>query len=224
MLEMEKALEKLAATAERGAYYRYATLYKKVDDLLEKYDVKRFWRFSIQAIESDVPPERKTRLLLEYQPVEEELAKQALLDGRYVLETTVDKSTMSTTAVQDAYKALNHAERSFRHIKSFLKIRPMYHRIRPRIRAHVLICFLAYYLVKQCELLFRSKGDGREVEKTLRRWDQLCISRQVLTVGEYSTASWNWQLGEMGCQIQQEMKALGVWKFVARYRHSLLPS
>lgn len=111
--------------------------------------------------------------------IRREIARQELLDGKYVLETTVSREKMDAKKVRGSYQSLKYAERNFRHINSFLDIRPMYHRRRWRIKAHVLICFLAYYLVKQCEFEFRAKGETREVEEILRYWDKLRLSQHV---------------------------------------------
>lgn len=85
----------------------------------------------------------------------------------------------------------------------------------------MLICFLAYYLVKQCEIKFRAKGETREVEEILRCWDKLRLSQHVLQAEGYESKEWNWQLGELGLKIKKEMEQLELWKSVDRYRHSL---
>jgi hypothetical protein len=69
------------------------------------------------------------------------------LDGIYVLRTSVPTADLDTTAVITAYKNLARVERDFRSIKTDdLDLRPIYHRLEDRVRAHVLICMLATYL------------------------------------------------------------------------------
>ncbi len=73
---------------------------------------------------------------------------EAALDGIYVLRTSVPATELDPAAVVDSYKNLAHVERDFRSIKTDdLDLRPIHHRLDERVRAHVLICLLAYYLV-----------------------------------------------------------------------------
>jgi len=90
------------------------------------------------------------------------------------------------------------------------------------VRAHVLICFLAYFLIKHLELSFRERGDEREVELILRFWDKLRLCEHCVEARGYRSTAWQWQLGELGQSIQEEMKNLQVSSAVDRYRHSLL--
>jgi hypothetical protein len=72
---------------------------------------------------------------------------EAALDGFYVLRTPVPAGELDAAAVVTAYKNLKYVERDFRHIKSDdLDLRPVFHRLKERVRAHVLICMLACYL------------------------------------------------------------------------------
>jgi hypothetical protein len=73
---------------------------------------------------------------------------EAELDGIYVLRTSVDTDTLDPAGVVDSYKKLANIERDFRIIKTDdLDLRPIHHRLDERVRAHVLICLLACYLV-----------------------------------------------------------------------------
>jgi hypothetical protein len=72
---------------------------------------------------------------------------EAALDGFYVLRTPVPASDLDAPGVVTAYKNLKYVERDFRHIKSDdLDLRPVFHRLEERVKAHVLICMLACYL------------------------------------------------------------------------------
>jgi hypothetical protein len=72
---------------------------------------------------------------------------EAALDGFYVLRTPVPASQLDASAVVTAYKNLKYVERDFRHIKSDdLDLRPVFHHLEERVKAHVLICMLACYL------------------------------------------------------------------------------
>jgi len=73
---------------------------------------------------------------------------EAELDGIYVLRTSVPADTLNPAAVVGSYKNLANVERDFRIIKSDdLDLRPIHHRLEDRVKAHVLICLLACYLV-----------------------------------------------------------------------------
>jgi hypothetical protein len=65
-----------------------------------------------------------------------------------VLRTTIEESDLDAPGVVDAYKALSHVERDFRHLKiDDIDLRPIHHRLEARVRSHVFICMLASYLV-----------------------------------------------------------------------------
>ena len=71
-----------------------------------------------------------------------------MLDGFYVLRTPVPAHELDAAAVVTAYKNLKYVERGFRHIKSDdLDLRPVFHRLEERVKAHVLVCMLGCYLV-----------------------------------------------------------------------------
>jgi len=77
-----------------------------------------------------------------------QIEAEAALDGFYVLRTPLPASELDAPGVVSAYKNLKYVERDFRHLKADdLDLRPIYHRLEDRVKAHVLICMLACYLV-----------------------------------------------------------------------------
>jgi hypothetical protein len=75
------------------------------------------------------------------------IAAEAALDGIYVLRTNLPAHSLSATDAVKAYKSLARVERAFRSLKTVdLELRPVFHWAAPRVRAHVLLCMLAYYL------------------------------------------------------------------------------
>lgn len=75
------------------------------------------------------------------------IAAEAALDGIYVLRTNVPAASLSAADTVRAYKSLAGVERAFRSLKTVdLDLRPVFHWTAPRVRAHVLLCMLAYYL------------------------------------------------------------------------------
>jgi len=78
---------------------------------------------------------------------QDQIDAEAALDGFYVLRTPVPASQLPAPAVVTACKNLKYVERDFRHLKADdLDLRPIYHRLEERVKAHVLICMLACYL------------------------------------------------------------------------------
>lgn len=75
------------------------------------------------------------------------IGAEAALDGVYVVRTTVAEAVLDQIATVTAYKQLSTAERAFRSLKTVdLEVRPIYHRRADRVRAHVFLCMLAYYV------------------------------------------------------------------------------
>jgi len=84
---------------------------------------------------------------LTWQRRHEAIAQEAALDGIYVIRTSVPAQKMNAAAAVAAYKSLSHVERAFRSIKTVdLHVRPVFHYNSQRVRAHVFLCMLAYYV------------------------------------------------------------------------------
>jgi len=77
---------------------------------------------------------------------EQKITDEAALDGIYVIRTSLPTSALGTGAAVESYKALENVERVFRGLNTDLLIRPIRHRLEDRVRAHVLIRLLAYYV------------------------------------------------------------------------------
>ena len=85
--------------------------------------------------------------LLAYERKDQRIAEEAALDGFYVIRTDVPETALDAEQTVRAYKSLAKVERAFRSLKTVdLKIRPIHHRLPDRVRAHVLLCMLAYYV------------------------------------------------------------------------------
>jgi hypothetical protein len=77
----------------------------------------------------------------------DEITTEAALDGLYVVRTSLPTAALDDTATVRSYKSLSLVERAFRCLKTVdLQIRPVYHWLADRVRAHVFVCMLAYYL------------------------------------------------------------------------------
>jgi len=78
---------------------------------------------------------------------QDSIDQETALDGIYVVRTNVPANQLSSDKVVQAYKGLSNVEQAFRSLKSVdLKIRPVHHRLADRVRSHVLLCMLAWYV------------------------------------------------------------------------------
>jgi len=106
-----------------------------VGKMLDRYKMAK--HFDITITENDLVFQRRS------QPI----AAEASLDGIYVVRTNVKAQVLDGASTVAAYKGLANVERAFRSLKTVdLEIRPIHHRRGQRVRAHVLLCMLAYYL------------------------------------------------------------------------------
>ena len=87
----------------------------------------------------------------DYQRNEAQIDQEALFDGIYVIRTAEPQQRIGSEAVVRAYKQLKVNERAFRTMKTPLEIRPIYHRLEDRVRAHAFICMLACYVQFELE-------------------------------------------------------------------------
>ena len=82
-----------------------------------------------------------------WQRKQDSINAEAALDGLYVIRTSLAKTQLDANAVVAAYKSLSQVERAFRSIKTVdLQVRPVFHYSASRVRAHVFLCMLAYYV------------------------------------------------------------------------------
>jgi transposase len=82
-----------------------------------------------------------------YQRKTANIEREQSLDGIYVIRTSVSKEALTSQQVVAGYKSLSGVERAFRSLKSVdLQVRPIHHRLPGRVRAHILLCMLAYYV------------------------------------------------------------------------------
>lgn len=103
---------------------------------------------------------------------EEAIAQEKLFDGCYIISADVSAEQMKQTEVVAAYKKLSLVEQAFRNLKTVaLEIRPVYHKKDERIRSHVFLCVLAYYvqwhLEQRLKPLFEEDGQGKHRQWTM---------------------------------------------------------
>ena len=112
-----------------------AEIGKRVGAVLGRYKVGKHFRIEI------------TPTSFSYTRDDARIAQEAALDGLYVIRTNVPAEQLSAPETVRAYKRLSATERAFRSFKTVdLHVRPIYHHLADRVRAHVFLCFLAYYV------------------------------------------------------------------------------
>ena len=131
----EKLLAPIAARVTAGRLAGAAAIGVEVGKVISKYKTGK--HFAVTITNDSLTVERR----------QDRIDAEAALDGFYVLRTPIPASQLDGPAVVTAYKNLKYVERDFRHIKSGdLDLRPVFHRLEERVKAHVLICMLACYL------------------------------------------------------------------------------
>ena len=134
----EKALVKIRAMTEkkRNPLRGADKIALKVGAVIDRRHMAK--HFDLAITETGLAWSRKA----------EAIAAEAALDGVYVIRSSLPGEGFPAAAVVLAYKGLSHAERGFRDIKSGdLDVRPIHHRRAHRVRAHVFLCMLAYYVI-----------------------------------------------------------------------------
>jgi hypothetical protein len=131
----EKLLAPIIARVQAGRLTGAGPIGIEVGKVISRYKTGK--HFTVTITDTTLAVTRK----------QDQIGAEAALDGFYVLRTPVPAHQMDTAAVVTAYKNLKYVERDFRHIKSDdLDLRPVFHRLEERVKAHVLICMLACYL------------------------------------------------------------------------------
>src|SRR5438128_8606590 len=102
---------------------------------------------------------------------------ESIRDGLYLLGTNASAEQIPNAGVVSHYKNLLEVEDAFCHLKSYLRVRPVFHWRPDRVRNHVRICFLAYWLSATLELQWRQKDQPIEVHNLRRQRKALRLGR-----------------------------------------------
>ena len=139
--ELLKATEKVLAPITKATRRKRDPLRGKKDialrvgKIIDKYKMSKHFKLTI------------TYANFKYERKEEQIKAEAALDGSYVVRTSVPARTLTAEDTVSTYKRLSVVERAFRCIKTVdLKVRPIFHRLEKRVRAHIFLCTLAYYV------------------------------------------------------------------------------
>jgi transposase len=133
----EKQLEKIAAATKRPKrpLRGKQNIGLRAGKILNRYKMGKHFQLRIE--DDSFHYERKTA----------NIEREESLDGIYVIRTSVKQEVLSSQQVVASYKSLSGVERAFRSLKTVdLQVRPIHHRLPNRVRAHILLCMLAYYV------------------------------------------------------------------------------
>lgn len=137
LVKTEQALERIATATKRtkNRLRGAANIALSVGKVIDK---SKMGKHFILEIDED---------RFSYGRDEAKIAAEAALDGFYVIRTNVPTEELGPEETVTAYKSLSRVERAFRSMKTVdLKVRPIHHHLEDRVRAHVLLCMLAYYV------------------------------------------------------------------------------
>lgn len=130
-----KELDKVKGMVARGTLKGRDAIGVRVGKVVNKYKVAKHLRLEIQDAR------------VAFQIDEARVAAEAALDGIYVIRTSVSSERLDAADAVRHYKRLSDVERAFRSLKTIdLKVRPIRHRLEERVRAHIFLCMLAYYV------------------------------------------------------------------------------
>ena len=169
---LKRRLEKARSAVERGEVER------QIGRILGQ-NTRAAGAFDVTVIER---PDRKSGLEVSFREKEEWAAWSALTHGAYVLRTNVRDWT--SEELWRTYVQLADAEAAFRIQKSDLSIRPIWHQTEGRVRAHILVCFLAYVLWKTLEQWQRKAGLGSSPRTLLRELGRIQSTDVVLPIAD----------------------------------------
>jgi len=130
-----KALEQVRVLVRQGRFGGKDKIGIRVGKVVDKYKVAKHFVLDIRddGFEFSVDAQK--------------VASEAALDGIYVIRTSVAEERLSADDAVRSYKSLSQVERAFRSIKTVdLKVRPIHHHLESRVRAHIFLCMLAYYV------------------------------------------------------------------------------
>ncbi len=130
-----RQLAKLSQKIDKGRLYGQDKIGVRVGKVVNKYKVGKHFELDIRDDDFNFEINR------------DKVKKEAALDGIYIVRTSLSKERMDADETVRSYKLLSQAERAFRSFKTVdLMVRPIRHRLEDRVRAHIFLCMLAYYV------------------------------------------------------------------------------
>lgn len=162
-----EALDKIVGRKKKGSTEKLSA---QVGKILGHYKMGKFVDWKVQ----------EGRLKWHFD--EAHIEQEKLFDGCYIVRADVPKEQMNQDQVVGAYKNLSVVEQAFRNLKTVsLEIRPVYHKKDDRIRSHVFLCVLAYYvqwhMQQRLQPLFEADGQGKN-----RQWTVANVIERLMSI------------------------------------------
>ena len=159
----------LQQKTKQGHLYGKVKIGVRVGRVINKYKMAKHF---VLSIEDDS---------FEFKIDQQQVDAEAALDGLYVVRTSVPKSTMDANQTVRSYKLLSNVEHAFRCLKSVdLMVRPIHHHLEDRVRAHLFLCMLAYYVQWHMAEAWRPllfADEDQEAKNPAIQWPQLNARR-----------------------------------------------
>jgi len=164
-------------------------LYHRAMRALEQYEQTAFWEIKIDHF---LGKKGEDRYRLNFRLKRKVAIVHDKIGHYYLLHTDLEDEQITDDQIVENYKSLMKVERSFRDIKSQIKIRPIRHWKHRRIKAHIYLCYLSLWLSKYIENRWRKSNICAEVGQTLADWDDvLRMCEKVDPNGNMVEAGWN---------------------------------
>jgi transposase len=168
LAKAEAELKRLAAIRRQKVDPQ--KLASQVGRTLQRLKAHKYFTYQVQASGQ-----------LQWQRQEALIAQEAQQDGWYLLHTNEPAERCTGEQVLAHYKGLLEVEEAFCELKSYLEVRPVFHRRPDRVVNHVRLCFLAYWLSARLGAEWRAKGEREEVPRILRQLQTIRLG--VLQLG-----------------------------------------
>jgi len=167
------ALEKIQRRVAGGRLRGRAEIGLRVGRVINQYKVAKHFRVTI------------TDATFTFAIRTDRVATEAALDGIYVIRTNVTAAKLSAADAVRHYKALSQVERAFRSLKTIdLHVRPIHHRLADRVRSHIFLCMLAYYVEWHMREAWRPLLFADEDQRAKARRDPVAPARRSAAAEE----------------------------------------
>ena len=204
MAKAETALRKLAQVKRRTVNEQ--KLASQAGRLLERLKAHKYFTYRVDA-----------QGQLQWEKKQEVINRETQRDGWYLLHTNCPAPSCAKEQVLAHYKGLLDVEEAFCELKSFLEVRPVFHRRADRVRNHVRLCFLAYWMSARLGGEWRLAKEPGEVPRILRRLQTIRIGQ--LKVGNKEVGA---LMTDIPKALNDLLEKLGLFKLFATLPASVL--
>ena len=204
MAKAEKALDKLAQVKRKKVDGQ--KLASQAGRLLERLKAHKYFTYRVDP-----------KGQLQWEKKAEVIERETQRDGWYLLHTNCPAPSCPKEQVLAHYKGLLDVEEAFCELKSFLEVRPVFHRRPDRVRNQVRLCFLAYWMSARLGGEWRLAKEPGEVPRILRRLQTIRIGR--LKVGDKPVGT---LMTDIPKELNETLEKLGLLKLFATLPASVL--